>query len=130
MLLIDTDIAVDLLREVPEAVAWLESLEDERVGMPGFVLLEALEGETNKEGMNRTLKTLRRFVVYWPSALDCGRAVTVLAEAKLSHGLDAFDALIGETAVGLGVPLCTFNVKHFIAIPDLVTIQPYVRPKR
>ena len=37
------------------------------------------------------------------------------------------DALIGETAVGLGVPIQTFNVEHFSAVPNLVVRSPYMR---
>ena len=35
------------------------------------------------------------------------------------------DALIGQMAVALHVPLHTFNQKHYLAIPHLTTIQPY-----
>lgn len=38
---------------------------------------------------------------------------------------DALDALIGQIAVALRVPLYTFNQKHYRFIPELRTIQPY-----
>ncbi len=37
------------------------------------------------------------------------------------------DALIAETAVGLGVQLATFNSEHYSVIPDIRIAQPYVR---
>jgi predicted nucleic acid-binding protein len=130
VLLLDADIVIDILRRVPEALAWLGSLGAEEVGLPGIAVMEVLRGEPNREAVARAQRALRPYGIYWPSMADCDRALSVYAEAKLTHGLDPFDALIGETAVGLDVPLCTFNVKHFTAIPGLVTIQPYVRPKR
>jgi predicted nucleic acid-binding protein len=45
----------------------------------------------------------------------------------LSTGISAFDILIGQTAVELGLPLHTFNVKHFRHVPGLTTIQPYTK---
>jgi len=37
------------------------------------------------------------------------------------------DALIAESAIGLGAELCTFNLKHYNPIMNLVTEQPYQR---
>jgi len=127
VLLLDSDVVIDVLRRLPEALAWLESLGAEEVGLPGIVVMEVLRGEPNREAVARARRALKPYGVYWPSASDCDRALSVYAEAKLTHGLDPFDALIGETAVGLRVPLCTLNVRHFVSIPGLNIVQPYVR---
>ncbi len=37
------------------------------------------------------------------------------------------DIMIGETALALNLPLHTFNQKHYAAIPNLKTIQPYTK---
>lgn len=63
----------------------------------------------------------------WPVAEDCERALSDFARYRLSHNLSASDALIGQTAVGIGAPLCTFNTRHFRLIRNLVTEQPYAR---
>jgi len=106
-------------------LAWLASVREEELGLPGVVKLELLNYAPDKDVVRRTRKAISPFVVYWPTPADCERAVEVFAVAKLSHGMDPFDALIGETAVGMGVRLCTFNVKHFSAMPGLETVQPY-----
>ena len=45
----------------------------------------------------------------------------------LSRRLGLIDALIAACAVGRSATLCTFNVKHYRVIADLVTEQPYTR---
>ncbi|MFM7885513.1 MAG: PIN domain-containing protein [Pseudanabaena sp.] len=61
------------------------------------------------------------------TAETCNQALEVFAEYNLSQGLGLIDALIGQTAISLGVPLHTFNVKHYAVIPNLITVQPYKR---
>jgi predicted nucleic acid-binding protein len=51
----------------------------------------------------------------------------VFASAYLSHGLGMLDALIGQTAITLHIPLHTFNDKHYAAVPRLQTVQPYTK---
>jgi predicted nucleic acid-binding protein len=125
MILLDTDIMVDILRAYPPAVSWLRSQEEQEIGLPGYVVIELLDGEPNKESMNKMQRVLEPYLIHWPNAADCNRALSVFAQGKLSHNLSAFDALIAETAKGIGVPLHTFNLKHFKAIPGLDTVQPY-----
>ncbi len=44
MILIDTDVMVDILRRHGPAVAWLDSLGTAAVGIPGLVAMELLQG--------------------------------------------------------------------------------------
>jgi hypothetical protein len=37
------------------------------------------------------------------------------------------EALVGQMAVALGLPLHTFNQKHYAAIPGVTTVQPYAK---
>lgn len=126
-MLVDTDILVDILRSYPPAVQWLESLGDEEIALPGFVVMELLGGEPDGGSLDRTRRVLEPYRVYWPTADDCDRALARFGEAHLSHGLSAFDALIAATAQSLRVPLHTFNTRHYRALPDLETVQPYRR---
>jgi predicted nucleic acid-binding protein len=118
---------IDVLRRHPPALAWLESLGDEELLLPGFVVMELLQGCRNKAEQEKLEKELQPYVVTWPSSEACNEARAVFASAHLSHGLGLLDALIGQTAVALQVPLCTFNDKHYAAIPHLQTVQPYTK---
>lgn len=125
MLLLDTDILVDVFRGYHPAVHWLQTLGEEEVAIPGFVAMELLEGCEDAVQADRLLDGLSGIQVYWPRPEDCDAALTTFAKAHLSHRLSIFDALIGHCAVGLDLPLHTFNQKHFKAVPGLKTLQPY-----
>lgn len=118
---------IDILRRYPPAVAWLESLGDEEILLPGFVVMELLQGCRNKVEQEQIEKTLQAYAVAWPSSETCDKALAVFGGVHLSHGLGMLDALIGQTAVALQVPLHTFNQKHYITIPHLQTVQPYTK---
>ena len=49
MILVDTDVMVDIMRRHPPAVAWIDSLGAEEVGIPGLVAMELLQGCRNRE---------------------------------------------------------------------------------
>ena len=126
--MLDTDVLIEISKNVPQAVAWFAAVtRTDRPGLPGFTVMEFLQGARNKAELARFRKLLAPFVVYWPTAEDCARAVETYARTCLTHDLSVPDIMIAECAIGLGATLCTFNVKHFRAIPGLVTEQPYRR---
>ena len=125
MILLDTDVMIDLLREYPPSVAWLEALGEEEIVLPGFVVMELIQGCRNLAEQEKMERALETYGVIWPSPETCDEALSVFAGYHLSHGLGVLDALIGQIAVTLDLPLYTFNQKHYAAIPDLKTVQPY-----
>jgi predicted nucleic acid-binding protein len=130
MLLLDTDVMIDLLRQYPPAVAWLDSLGEEEIVLPGFVVMELMQGCRNKQEQEKMEGDLAAYSVAWPTSATCDAASSVFARYHLSHGLGILDALIGQMAVALHVPLHTFNQKHYVAIPHLITMQPYEKASR
>ena len=125
-MILDTDVLVDLLRGHPPAIAWFGSLIAP-VAVCGFAALELAQGCVNKRELKRIRKVLAPFPLVWPNAADMLRAYDDYAGLPLSHGIGLLDALIATTAVGQGLPLPTFNVRHYVAIPGLTTVQPYMR---
>jgi predicted nucleic acid-binding protein len=128
MIIIDTDVMVDLLRQYPSAVTWLATLGDEEIVLPGFVVMELLQGCKNNYEQDKVEQVLTGFEIAWPLPETCGEALKVFARYHLNNNLGLLDALIGQTAVALNLPLHTFNRKHYAAIPSLVTIEPYNKP--
>lgn len=127
MILIDTDIMVDVLRRYGPAVAWLDSLGTAVMGIPGLVAMELLQGCRDREEKRQVEALLHPYTLYWPSPPDCARAFDDFSSHHLSHGLSILDALIAETAVGHEAQLATFNEKHYRIVEALSTIQPYAR---
>ena len=44
MVLVDTDVMVDILRQHAPAVAWLNGLDDAEIMLPGLVIMELIHG--------------------------------------------------------------------------------------
>lgn len=129
MILLDTDVMIDLLREYPPAVNWLNSIGGEEIILPGFVVMELIQGCENKREQEKIGQEVGTYSVIWPLPEMCNDALAVFARYYLSHGIGMLDALIGQMAVALNLPLYTFNEKHYIAIPNLRTVQPYQKAK-
>jgi predicted nucleic acid-binding protein len=125
MILLDTDVAVDILRNHAPAVAWLQGLGAAPLGLPGLVVMELIQGCRNKAEQQQVEQFCQPYTVFWPTEADCQRALRDFAAFHLSHNLGLLDALIAHTAVGLNQALATFNVKHYGTIGGLKTSQPY-----
>lgn len=126
MQLLDTDILIDVLRGFPPATAWLSQSTD-APAIPGYVMLELLQGCANKREVRKVEGLVRAFLVVWPTVADCERCLKSYPRLHLRSGVGILDARIGTTAIGLNATLCTFNVRHYSAISGLVTEQPYSR---
>ncbi len=125
MIILDSDIMIDLLRQHQPAINWLGSLGEEEIILPGFVVMELLQGCRNKIEQAKVKQVLTRFETVWPLPETCEAALEIFGRYHLSHGIGLLDTLIGQTAVALNLPLHTFNRKHYAPIPNLVKIAPY-----
>ena len=125
MIIMDTDIIVDFLRHYPHAIRWLKSFGDEEIALPGYVVMELIQGCNNNTDLKKLEKFIENFEVIWPSSETCDNALKIFIKFNMSHNLGLLDALIGQTALSLDLPIHTFNRKHYEVIPDLLTIQPY-----
>ena len=125
--LLDTDVLIDLQRGFPAAVAWYASVPDGMLALPGHVLMELYQDAQNSRQTIMVDRLTTPFPLVWPTDTEALQAVRNFRRLHLSHGIGLLDTLIAATALSLGVPLCTFNIKHFRAIPGLVTEQPYLR---
>lgn len=125
MILLDTDVAVDVLRNHAPAMAWLQGLGTAPVGLPGLVVMELMQGCQNKAEQQRVEQFCQPYRLYWPTEADCWNALRDFCNYRLSHNVGLLDALIGNIAIGMAVPLATFNVKHYTVLFGLRTVQPY-----
>ncbi len=128
MIFLDSDVMIDLLRQYPPAITWFDALEDEEeIALSGYVVMELIQGCRNKDEQAKVQQALAPYGIIWLSPAGGDRALEIFGEYYLGHGAGMLDVLIGQTAVTLGVPLYTFNQKHYRFIPELQIIQPYER---
>jgi predicted nucleic acid-binding protein len=83
MALLDTDIMVDVMRQYPPALVWLKSLGEEEVILPGFVVMELIQGCRNKAEQRRVEKALKGRAVVWPSPEICDEALGLIGRPEM-----------------------------------------------
>ncbi len=124
MVLLDTDIIIDVLREYEPALVWVGNL-DEEIALSGFTAMELVQGCAQKTEQRKVEKILRSMRIFWPSPTGCQAALELFIQLRLSHNIGLLDALIAQTAIENNIPLHTFNIKHYSVVSALTTIQPY-----
>ena len=127
MILLDTDVMVDILRGYEPAIHWLDGLQEQEIGVPDLVMMELIQGCQNTREQHQLEKVLPAYQLYWPDSGDCDRALRSFSSHHLSDNIGLLDALIAETVIGLNAELATFNVKHYRVLKGLHSIQPYKR---
>lgn len=121
MVVVDTDVLIDIQRGNPAALAWFGALT-ELPAIPGFVVMELIQDAKNTQQVRQVLKLVAPLPVIWPTDADCQRALTDFTKYHLSHRLGLLDSLIAACALGSAAILCTFNIKHYRVVPGLQTL--------
>ena len=118
-MLIDSDVLVWLTRGHPGAAARLRQIPAWRISAVTY--MELAQGCRDKAELERVKKALSGGSVQVASANEsiCERAMRLIDQHALRDGLRLADALIAATALELGLPLLTGNVKHFGAVEGL-----------
>jgi predicted nucleic acid-binding protein len=124
MILLDTDVLIDIQRGRPQALAWFGGLT-ELPAVPGFVAMELIQGAQNTQQVRDALKLVAPLPIVWPTDADCARALSDFAALHLTQGLGLLDSLIAACALGRSATLCTFNAKHYRAVSGLALQEPY-----
>jgi predicted nucleic acid-binding protein len=122
----DTDILVDALRGFSAGLDYVE--EAERQGALRISItteMELIVGCRNRRELHRLERFLRRFTIMAMTEVIAARAVTLLRQYRLNHGLSITDALIAATTLEYNETLYTKNVRHFQMIPGLTVERPY-----
>lgn len=128
MILLDSDVVIEVLRERPAAMAWFKSVSlDEKIALPGFVLMEVAGGCRDRDELRRLLRWSEKCIVLWLPINLSQKALREYFGLTLRNAIGAIDMLIAHIALHHGVALYTFNKKHYSAVKGLRTIQPFRR---
>lgn len=111
MILVDTDIMIDILREYLPAKAWLTSLGTHPMLLPGFVVMELLQGCRNTTEQHTLMKTLTPYRHVWPSESTCEQALSVLSSFTLVMDWACLMLLSGKQLYRL-VYRCTPSIEN------------------
>jgi predicted nucleic acid-binding protein len=95
--LTDTDVLIEFLRGSAKAADWLKANQEQALGIPVLAFMEILQGARSRREQQMLVKV---------GILDC---------------------LIAATAIRIGKPFYTFNLKHFQVFPALDAREPYER---
>lgn len=119
MIMVDTDVLIWNLRGHEGAA---ERLDSERGFLVSAVTyIELLQGLRD----HGELRTLRRALRFWEARIHqinestSMRAIFLVEEHGLAHGMQMADALIAATALDLGATLLTANDRHYRPVAGL-----------
>ena len=124
MILIDTNIFVDFLRNFPPALQLFSSFAGrEDVVFSAITETELITGTANKDPKIREI--LVHFLRRW-TKISLGNPVAAFAgDLCRDYGLSIPDAIIAATALAHDAELITRNVKDFQRVPELKIRAPY-----
>ena len=114
LLLVDSDILIDVLRKEPLAVNMLGALLMEGPVVVSIISrMEAIRGCLNREMQQQAERLLKQLELVGLDAQIATRADQLVTQYFLSHRLAVADALIAATAIVYELPLLSKNQKDF-----------------
>lgn len=122
---LDTNVVIDLLREIETTVNWYATLQEQRLAIIPIVWMETVQGARDKTEQRQIIRFLNRFHLEHPTAEDNQWAMLQLTNFHLSHGIHFQDLMIAAVSARIAVPLYTFNTKHFSPLPGINVQRPY-----
>ena len=125
-LLFDTTILIDLFQDDPRVGRYLGGLPDDTgLTTHAVVKAEVMVGLSDSRELGKFDRLFRRFELLHVTEADSETAISWLRRLHLSHKVGFPDCLIAATAIRVGVPVVTLNVRHFRLFKGLKVIRPY-----
>ena len=129
--LVDSNIVIDNLLDVPTASALLEQLALEGVAISIVTYMEAFQGIYHSPDPRKARETFETFLIgvlilpfSFAVAERCARLRETLKSQNKRVNSRALDLIIAATALEYDLTLVTENIKDFEDIPDLTLSQP------
>ena len=109
----DTNVFIKLFTGDAIVITELEKIGNHRILMPSVSMMERFCGMGNKLELQQMKKKIKHFNVLHLNEAASQKAIEILSEYRLSHGLSIPDALIGAMALAYNLELYTYNLKDF-----------------
>jgi len=126
-LVLDSDVLIEILRGRPNAGQWLNSLGSQAVGISVLTRMEILQGARNRQEQTTLIAQLNHYELVLLDAGDAIQALRWFETYHLSYGVGIMDCLIAASALRIGQPFYTFNVRHYRSFTALQAQEPYSR---
>jgi len=121
--LVDTDILIDVGRNIDIAVKCLEAEEQvATVGISVVTQMELIVGCRDKKELNELDRFLKRFQIISLNVDIANKAIDLLHLYRLNHGLLIADSLIAATALVIDVSFLSKNQKDYRFIDESVDL--------
>lgn len=125
LVVVDTDILIDVSRGVLQAIDSLNTLEAQsEVVISVITQMELIVGCQNKQELHQLERFLQRFRIVPLNNEISIKGTELLIQYRLSHGLLIPDGLIAATAITLNATLASKHQKDYRFIPEL-HLLPY-----
>lgn len=124
LILIDSDVLIDVSRGVPEALKTLQRIEaDDEPAISVITQMELIVGCRDLREFRSLEKFLEAFSIFKLNEAISDLAIALLGQYRLSHGLLLADSLIAASALVHEVPFVSKNAKHFRFIDNLTLLS-------
>ena len=125
LMLIDTDILIDVARSIAPALDRLEHEEQSStLAISAITKMELIVGCRNRGELQQLNDFLQRYQLIPLSEPISAQATKLMTAYYLSHGLLIADAVVAATAITLNVPLLSKNQRDYRFIAGL-SLLPY-----
>ena len=130
MMVLDTDVFIDHFRGQEAATAYIRSLPVDQRATTDITAMELYKGAANQQELATILRflTQNRVTRLPVSTTASQRAVELVYQHGLAHGLGIPDALLAAIEMEGVHTLVTDNVRHFRFIPGLQVLRARYRP--
>ncbi len=122
-ILVDTDILIELSRGNQKVARQIADWEKNvLVSVSDITWMEMMVGARNKQDLHAIEHCLRRFYRLPVTETISAKAVDLVRQYRLSHGLLIADALIAATALTWHARLATNNRRDFQYVEGLILV--------
>lgn len=119
MILCDTNIIIEALKNNPIVIAEMEKIGLERIAVSVVTVMELYYGALHKAELRKIKRHLSSIRILQIDEAISVAATELIERYAKSHGLQIPDALIAATSINRALQLYTGNTKDFIYIEKI-----------
>ena len=116
MILIDTNILIEVYRNNTLIVETVKKIGQDNIAVSDITCAELYFGARNKKELQTIAKDLKKLEILHIHAEISQKAIAFVEKYALSHKLSIPDTLIAATAIYYNLLLYTLNIKDFVFI--------------